>query len=385
MKAAVLVLSGICYLLSTSIASAQSVGSGFLLSETGLIATNFHVIEGAQRIEVALPGQPTRLVAQVLVQDKRNDLVILKVTIERGMIAGSQRWFSFGDQAAVRRGDEVIALGYPFGDILGSTVRATRGNVNALLGLGDDPRLLNIDNPVQPGNSGGPVFSTNGALIGVVVSRLNSKYFFENLGAIPENVNFAIKASYLKALLEVAADGKAVVNRNEQPTHPTTAGDIIEAYSPLVVRVYGDGRADTNADAVGSLSGRHVYLNLQKLADQSSLGKRLSLKVRDLQERRASESAKLSGRAKTAFDRKAALEVQQLQVDCQTEFQRKLEPLLAQFVAQHSVAVIFSEVDADGIVFLGGGKSPDQFKGLWGQPSRNVTDAIREILDAAWK
>ena len=71
-----------------------------------------------------------------------------------------------------------------------------------------NPRLFQISNPLQPGNSGGPLFNFKGELVGVVVSSLNAKAFYDNLGIVPQNVNFAIKNSYMKNMLEMLPEGE---------------------------------------------------------------------------------------------------------------------------------------------------------------------------------
>ncbi len=73
----------------------------------------------------------------------------------------------------------------------------TVGNVSAVAGLGDDTRYLQISAPIQPGNSGGPVLDENGNVVGVVVSKLNVLKVASAINDVPQNVNFAIKASVL--------------------------------------------------------------------------------------------------------------------------------------------------------------------------------------------
>ena len=92
---------------------------------------------------------------------------------------------------------------------MGDNSRFSSGRINSLYGIQDDPRLLQISNPLQPGNSGGPLFSSKGELIGVVVSSLSAKYFFyDNAGIIPQNVNFAIKISYLRNIFSMLPEGQ---------------------------------------------------------------------------------------------------------------------------------------------------------------------------------
>src|SRR5207237_7358603 len=125
-------------------------------------------------------------------------------------------------------------------DVMGTTARLSTGVVDSIFGLQDDPRLMQISNPLQPGNSGGPLLNRAGEIIGVVVSGLNAKFFYERAEVIPQNVNFAIKATYLKALVESVQDD-LLANR-----HNVLAGLPLEkqaeAVAPFVVSVIAKTR-----------------------------------------------------------------------------------------------------------------------------------------------
>lgn len=373
--------------LATIALAQSSTGSGFLLSDAGLVATNYHVIEGADKIEVVFSGKAERFLGEVVVKDVRNDLAVLKVRAFEAKDWTRQRWLSFGEPT--RPGEEVVAFGYPFGDVLGSTVRLSRGTVNAVVGLGDDPRLLNIDNPIQPGNSGGPLISKDGQLAGVVVARLNAKYFYENLGALPENVNFAVKATYLRALLELLPEGEAIIKRRVDvgtKVEQLNATDLADKFSPLVAKIYSYTSTTRPSEPAGtSRNTRYAYVNLQKLANDSALGKRLSARVQTLKTERMSRSSHLRGNDRARFDKETEELLDALQKECQGEFQRKLEPVLADFAQRGGFSVIFSETDVDGILWAPAGKTERDFEGIWGKPGDNVTDRLREAIDALWR
>ena len=102
-----------------------------------------------------------------------------------------------------RLGESVEAFGYPLADILSTSGNFSLGNISALSGLGDDSRYLQISAPVQPGNSGGPLLDQRGNLVGVVSSKLNAlNVMLQKEGDIPQNVNFAIKASVAATFLQ---------------------------------------------------------------------------------------------------------------------------------------------------------------------------------------
>ncbi len=93
----------------------------------------------------------------------------------------------------------MAAFGYPYADVLASSGNFTLGNVTALAGIGDDSRYLQMSTPVQAGNSGGPLLDQNGNLVGVVTAKLNALKFKQD---VPQNVNFALKASIVANFLD---------------------------------------------------------------------------------------------------------------------------------------------------------------------------------------
>jgi hypothetical protein len=101
-----------------------------------------------------------------------------------------------------RLAEPVAAAGFPLAGILSAGVKVTTGTVNALAGMRDDRRLLQISAEVQPGNSGGPLFDANGAVLGVIVSKLDSLAASRTLGDIPQNVNFAVSGQSAVAFLQ---------------------------------------------------------------------------------------------------------------------------------------------------------------------------------------
>lgn len=207
-------------------------GTGFLLSTTGYIATNHHVIDEAMRIEVRVPGRTQPVAATLVVQDLDADLAIIKVI----GVAGSPTSISFADPSQVKVGQDAFTLGYPLGDIMGSTVRLSTGTIDALFGIEDDPRVYQISNPIQPGNSGGPLFNKDGQLVGIVVAQLDARVLYERAGIIPQNINFAVKASMLRDLVAQLPDGNQILTR-ANTLQGLTRERQVEALSPNVVKI----------------------------------------------------------------------------------------------------------------------------------------------------
>ena len=101
----------------------------------------------------------------------------------------------------VRLGEKVLVAGYPFGDVFSNTIKVTSGIVSATRGAGDDAGQFQLDAAVQPGNSGGPIYDSSGNIVGVIISQLDKLKVAKAIGALPENVNFGIKASTVRQFL----------------------------------------------------------------------------------------------------------------------------------------------------------------------------------------
>ena len=126
------------------------------------------------------------------------------------------------------------AFGYPLTELLSKSGNFTLGNVSALVGIGEDSRYLQISAPVQPGNSGGPLLDQNGNLVGVVSAKLNAlKLMLATNGDIPENVNFAIRASIVTSFMD--ANGVAYATGSAaQPMQPADLADQAKAMSVFI-------------------------------------------------------------------------------------------------------------------------------------------------------
>jgi len=173
---------------------AVASGSGFVVSKSGHILTNAHVVEGCDSATGQLPSGEFPLT--ILNVDEQNDLAILKTDANVPAVA------AFGEGKAVRAGEDVIAVGFPLQGTLANQMNVTTGTVSALAGIGNDVTQLQITAPVQPGNSGGPLLDKSGNVVGVVVAKLNAIDMASQTGALPENVNFAVKAEIARAYLD---------------------------------------------------------------------------------------------------------------------------------------------------------------------------------------
>lgn len=169
-------------------------GSGFVISAEGHIVTNNHVIENAAEITVVFDDGST-LPAKLVGTDPKTDLALLKVEADEAL-----PFVRFGDSDKARIGDWIVAIGNPFG--LGGT--ATAGIISARgrdLQAGPYDDFIQIDAPINRGNSGGPVFNTDGEVIGV-----NTMIYSPNGGSV--GIGFAIPSALVTDIVaDLKADG----------------------------------------------------------------------------------------------------------------------------------------------------------------------------------
>jgi len=138
----------------------QGLGSGFIISSDGKIVTNHHVVDGAQTVTVKL-ADGRSFDAKVIGSDKATDIAVLKIEADVDLPS-----ITFGDSTTIRAGDEVVAVGNPFGlggSVTSGIISATSRNINA--GPFDD--FIQTDAAINRGNSGGPLFNNAGEVIGV--------------------------------------------------------------------------------------------------------------------------------------------------------------------------------------------------------------------------
>lgn len=163
-----------------------STGTGFFVSWEGHLVTNFHVIREASRIRVKL-DDGNLIDAEVVTTDEEDDLALLRVDAIRAPLRMLR-------QSALVKGQEVFTLGYPLISLQGQEQKATFGRVNALSGIQGDARFVQIDTPIQPGNSGGPLVNEKGEVVGIVTSMLHPMATLSLAGTLPQNVNYAVKS-----------------------------------------------------------------------------------------------------------------------------------------------------------------------------------------------
>ncbi|MBI5260446.1 MAG: trypsin-like peptidase domain-containing protein [Bradyrhizobium sp.] len=203
-------------------------GTGFVVSANGHIVTNHHVIDGCSGdIRGNLTGEAA-MVLRVVSSDETNDLALLQAPA-----ATSFKDFARIRDRPIRSGDSVVAIGFPFHGLLTSDFTVTTGIVSSLSGILNDTRFLQISAAIQPGNSGGPLFDTNGQIVGVVAAKLDPIRMARATGKLPENINFAIKTGALRDFL----DNSVVPYQTAEPKGELKTTDIAgaaRAYTLLI-------------------------------------------------------------------------------------------------------------------------------------------------------
>lgn len=171
-------------------------GTGFFISKDGYLATNYHVVAEATEIEIEFirNGQKQNYKAKVIQSDKQNDLAILKID-DNSFIPFSSIPYNF-QTSLTDVGSNVFALGYPMAlSVMGTEIKFTDGKISSKTGFQGDISTYQMTTPIQPGNSGGPLFDYDGNLIGINSAKIRAD--------VADNVSYAIKSSYLKNLIDV--------------------------------------------------------------------------------------------------------------------------------------------------------------------------------------
>jgi Do/DeqQ family serine protease len=230
------------------------LGSGVIVSDSGYILTNNHVVESADEIEVIL-NDSRRAPAKVIGTDPDSDLAVLKIELDRLPA------IVLGDSDTLQVGDQVLAIGNPFG--VGQTV--TSGIVSALgrnqLGINTFENFIQTDAAINPGNSGGALVDTNGNLLGV-----NTAIYSRSGGSM--GIGFAIPVSTAKLVMEgIVKDGQVTrgwigVEPNDLSPELSETFGIKARAGVIITGVLQNGPAAQSGirpgDVIASVAGKPV-------------------------------------------------------------------------------------------------------------------------------
>jgi S1-C subfamily serine protease len=209
--------------------SVQSSGSGFIVSATGLILTNHHVIDGCSTIRVPRFGK-----AELLRDDPGRDLAA--ILVDRP--GPTQPTATFEDSSP-SLGSSVVVGGFPLSELFASDFTIALGSVTGRRGVAGNDAQFSISAPVQPGNSGGPVINEHGRIVGITVGKLNDAKMIEVVGSTGANFGFAIDAAkahdFLRPfLIEERPNSLLSVDRSERYDNETLA-KVLESFSVQVL------------------------------------------------------------------------------------------------------------------------------------------------------
>lgn len=203
-------------------------GTGFFIGKDGYLATNYHVIAEASSLEIEFirNGQKQNFKVKIIQSDKQNDLAILKID-DNSFIPFESIPYNFITSIA-DVGSSVFALGYPMAlSVLGTEIKFTDGKISSKTGFQGEVSTYQMTTPIQPGNSGGPLFDFDGNLIGINSAKIRAD--------ISDNVSYAIKSSYLKNLIDVLP--ASIVLPNDKIISSNTLTEKIKIISDYVVLI----------------------------------------------------------------------------------------------------------------------------------------------------
>jgi S1-C subfamily serine protease len=201
-------------------------GTGFFVTDDGYFVTCEHVVRGAASFHIRSPSGS--LPARLIKKDRTIDVAVLKVD-------GAFRALPVAAQPLVNLGEAVFTIGFPNPVVQGVEPKLTRGEISSMSGIRDNPRYYQISVPVQPGNSGGALLDECGNAVGVVTSRLDDLATYQESGALPQNVNYAVKGGLVYDFLNGVPELSGKLNAPRTGKDREAASAAAERAAVLVV------------------------------------------------------------------------------------------------------------------------------------------------------
>ena len=282
----------------------KSLGSGFIIDKSGYIVTNYHVIDGADEVEVSITPD-IKYKAKIIGKDKKTDIALIKIESKKPL-----HYLSFGNSANSKIGQWVIAIGNPFG--LSHTV--THGIISAkgrVIGVGPYDNFIQTDAPINPGNSGGPLLNLKGDVIGINSAIYTKTGQSAGIGfAIPSSIAISV----VKQLKEKGKVTRGWLGVKIQKITPTIAkglglkdttgaliaevikgtpadkggikrGDIIKSFDNQIVNNFND----LPLIVAGTYPGKTVKVKLIRQKGHKWKEKTLSLKITEMKNNKSEE------------------------------------------------------------------------------------------------
>jgi len=213
---------------STEVFESASIGSAWPVA-SGYVVTNNHVIADSKDI-VLMTVLGQKIPAWAVIRDEVNDIALLEVSDSHKLpsalpLANSQ----------ARLGASVFTIGFPRVDVMGKTPKLSNGVVSGVNGLRDDPQSYQTTVPIQPGNSGGPLFNMRGEVVGVVKSMLALRDEAQGNLQILDNVSCALKIDCVQSLLTMLPKRSPVIDT--LPSHSDTLESLADRLQTSVLIV----------------------------------------------------------------------------------------------------------------------------------------------------
>lgn len=350
----------------------QSLGSGFIVNANGLILTNNHVVEEADKIRVILQDERA-LEARVVGRDPKTDLALIKVQAE-----GPLPTVPLGDSDRLRIGEWVMAIGNPFG--LSHTV--TAGIVSAkgrVIGAGQYDDFIQTDASINPGNSGGPLFNTQGEVVGI-----NTAIVAGGAG-----IGFAIAVNLVKQLLpqmyhqgRVTRGWLGVVLQKVTPDLARSFR-LDQPRGALVTEVFRDSPADRGGlrqgDVITTFDGFEIadMNDLPRLVAKTQVGRTVEVEIRR-QGETMTQTVKVV-EMKDELPSPTSDVALQLGMTVETLTAEKAESI----GVDRKAGVVVVEVDAGGVAAEAGVRQADIILEVNRQPIRHVHEYANIVEQAA--
>ncbi len=203
--------------------SGISSGSGFFISGSGMILTNYHVAGNCAALQV-----PTYGAASLLKGDPDADLAVIQLDQKR-----QTPWAEIRTDP-VKLAESVVLVGYPLADLLNSALNVSTGVVSSLTGIGGEPEWFTTNAGVQPGNSGGPILDAHGAVIGMAVAKMDEVKMLAESGTVAPNVGFGIKSSDILNFVSIF-DHSETQGSSAPALNPQTIADRATAFTVQII------------------------------------------------------------------------------------------------------------------------------------------------------
>jgi TPR repeat protein len=211
---------------SASPDSPTASGTGFFITDDGYLITNNHVVKDATKVRLVTSAGT--IDAKVVQVDAANDLALLKAV-------GKFSPLPIAASRLAHLGGTVATIGFPDPTLQGFAPKLAKGEIASLSGASDDPKYFQISLPVQPGNSGGALVDERGNVVGIVSAKLDASVALAASGALPENVNYAVKSSFLLGFLESVPEVSAKLK--EPNTQDEKFEDVVKSAQQAAVLV----------------------------------------------------------------------------------------------------------------------------------------------------